>query len=520
MNLLNNFLSNTNFSSYEDFYKNFKLNIPDNFNFAYDVVDFYAEHSPQQRALVWCNDEGSSKILTFNDISVQSKLAALFLKQQNIQKGDVVMLSLRRRYEYWIFIIALHRLGAVAFPVSLQLTKKDIDYRFKICNAKLLITETFLNEKWNPFLKENPKPPEIPRPQILENDPMLLYFTSGTEGIPKPVIHNWLYPLAHIITAKYWQKNIDGGLHYSMAETGWAKASWGKIYGQWICGSAVFVYDRKAFNPQSILQKISDFKVNTFCAPPVIYRYLVEQNFSKYDLSSLKHCCSAGEALNQNVAEIFYNKTGLTICEGYGQTETALLCANFDFNSKELPVSSLGKPSPQYDISIVDSNEKKCGINQTGEIVIKLPQKHPVGLCENCNNGKSDYFHTGDLAYCNQDGIYFFMGRKDDVIKSAGFRITPFEVETIINMHPAIEESFVYGETDSKRGQIVVASVVLKKEFEQTKKLEQEIFDFIRQNTALYKCPRRIEFVKELAKTYNGKIKRGQKTDGEKIESE
>ena len=388
MNLLNNFLSNTNFSSYEDFYKNFKLNIPENFNFAYDVVDFYAEHSPQQRALVWCNDEGSSKILTFNDISVQSKLAALFLKQQNIQKGDVVMLSLRRRYEYWIFIIALHRLGAVAFPVSSQLTKKDIDYRFKICNAKLLITETFLNEKWNPFLKENPKPPEIPRPQILENDPMLLYFTSGTEGIPKPVIHNWLYPLAHIITAKYWQKNIDGGLHYSMAETGWAKASWGKIYGQWICGSAVFVYDRKAFNPQSILQKISDFKVNTFCAPPVIYRYLVEQNFSKYDLSSLKHCCSAGEALNQNVAEIFYNKTGLTICEGYGQTETALLCANFDFNSEELPVSSLGKPSPQYDISIVDSNEKKCGINQTGEIVIKLPKKHPVGLCENCNNGR------------------------------------------------------------------------------------------------------------------------------------
>ena len=529
MNLLNSFLPQSDFSSYDDFYENFNLQVPEHFNFAYDVVDFYAEHAPDQRALVWCNDSGESKSFTFKQLSHQSMMAAGLLMDKGIGAGDVVMLSLHRRYEYWIFIVALHRLGAVAFPVSSQLTKADIEYRISSCNVKLVVNTDFLNEHWEPLIKSpallkmDPIIP-IPRPQISVEDPMLIYYTSGTEGEPKPVIHNWLYPLAHIITAKYWQKTYDGALHYSVAETGWAKASWGKIYGQWICGATVFVYDRQGFNPQSILQKIVDFGVNTFCAPPVIYRYLVEQDFSKYDLHSLKHCCSAGEALDAHVAQEFYKKSGLKIFEGYGQTETTLLCANFDFDSSccgpaQACVNSLGKPSPLYKISIVDSDSKKCNANQTGEIVIDVSEKLPVGLFTNCNfTADKKLYHTGDLAYYDENGYFYFIGRKDDIIKSAGFRISPHEVEAVINRHPAVLESAVYSMADSKRGQIVVASVVLKNGFTADKKLEQELSDFIRQNTALYKCPRKIEFVKELAKTYNGKIFRGKKSQGEEVE--
>ena len=528
MNLLQTFLVKTQFSTYEDFEKNFKLKLPDNFNFAFDVVDLYAQKAPSQRALVWCNDAGESKEFTFKELSDFSKLAADFLIQKGITSGDVVMLCLHRRYEYWIFILALHRLGAVAFPVSSQLTSADISQRSSLGKVRLFLNQDFLKEEWEPFLQAHKDFQksllDLPRPNISVNDPMLLYYTSGTQGEPKSVVHNWLYPLAHIITAKYWQKTYDGALHYSVAETGWAKASWGKIYGQWICGAAVFVYDRQGFNPQSILQKISDYGVNTFCAPPVIYRYLVEKDFSKYNLQSLTHCCSAGEALDPQVAQKFYEKSGLKIFEGYGQTETTLLCANFDFDNNccapsHSCVSSLGKPSPLYKISLVDSKGKKCGPKQNGEIVIDLSKNHPVGLFTNCNLAPdSKLYHTGDLAYYDKDGYFYFIGRKDDIIKSAGFRISPHEVEAVINRHPAVLESAVYSQSDSKRGQIVVACVVLKDGFEADKKLEQELSDFIRQNTALYKCPRKIEFVKELAKTYNGKIFRGKKSQEEDVE--
>ena len=528
MNLLQTFLVKTQFSTYEDFEKNFKLKLPDNFNFAFDVVDLYAQKAPSQRALVWCNDAGESKEFTFKELSDLSKLAADFLMKNGIGTGDVVMLSLHRRYEYWIFILALHRLGAVAFPVSSQLTSSDIAQRNTLVKVRLFINQDFLKEEWEPYLQSHPdfqkSAPDLPRPNVSVNDPMLLYYTSGTEGEPKPVIHNWLYPLAHIITAKYWQKTYEGGLHYSVAETGWAKASWGKIYGQWICGAAVFVYDRQGFNPQSILQKISDYGVNTFCAPPVIYRYLVEQDFSKYNLKNLKHCCSAGEALDSSLAQKFYEKSGLKIFEGYGQTETALLCANFDFDENSSApskacLSSLGKPSPLYKISLVDSKGKKCGPKQNGEIVIDLSKNHPVGLFTNCNlPADSKLYHTGDLAYYDSEGYFYFIGRKDDIIKSAGFRISPHEVEAVINRHPAVLESAVYRKADPKRGQIVIACVVLKDGFTADKKLEQELSDFIRQNTALYKCPRKIEFVKELAKTYNGKIFRGKKSQEENVE--
>ena len=528
MNLLHTFLPKSDFSTYEDFEKDFKLKLPDSFNFAFDVVDLYAQKAPSQRALVWCNDAGESKEFTFKELSDLSKLAADFLMQKGIGTGNVVMLSLHRRYEYWIFILALHRLGAVAFPVSSQLTSSDIAQRSTLGKVRLFINQDFLKEEWEPYLQSHPdfqkSAPDLPRPKVSVNDPMLLYYTSGTEGEPKPVIHNWLYPLAHIITAKYWQKTYEDGLHYSVAETGWAKASWGKIYGQWICGAAVFVYDRQGFNPQSILQKISDYGVNTFCAPPVIYRYLVEQDFSKYDLKNLKHCCSAGEALDAHVAQKFYEKSGLKIFEGYGQTESALLCANFDFDENSSApskacLSSLGKPSPLYKISLVDSKGKKCGPKQTGEIVIDLSKNHPVGLFTNCNlPTDSKLYHTGDLAYYDSEGYFYFIGRKDDIIKSAGFRISPHEVEAVINRHPAVLESAVYSKTDAKRGQIVIACIVLKEGFVAGKKLEQELSDFIRQNTALYKCPRKIEFVKELAKTYNGKIFRGKKSQEENVE--
>ena len=509
MNLLNAFLQQTEFSNYNDFYQNCKVQVPQDFNFAYDVVDFYAQHAPNQRALVWCNDYGETKTFTFKDLADQSILAANFLQHQGISKGDIVMLCLHRRYEYWVFLLALHRLGAVAFPVSSQLTHKDIEYRLAACMVSLIITPEFLQEQWEPYAAA---PGHVfqknPRPEISANDPMLLYYTSGTQGEPKPVMHNWLYPLAHIITAKYWQKNIDGGLHYSMAETGWAKSSWGKIYGQWICGSAVFVYDRKKFNPQTVLQKIADFKVNTFCAPPVFYRYISELDLSKYDLSNLVHCCSAGESLDRAISGIFTEKTGLHIYEGYGQTETALLCANFDFPDSVPHSGSLGKPSPLYNISV----------DPEGELLINLSKKKPLGLFTNYpkQTEKEGFYRTGDLVTKDEEGFFYFTGRKDNMIKSAGFRISPFEVEEIINTHQAVAESYVYGEKDSKRGQIVTAQVVLKSGFNADKNMERNILDFVREKSALYKCPRQIVFVKELLKTYNGKIKRGGFSESEK----
>ena len=509
MNLLASFLPKTEFSSYDDFYKNCKINIPDNFNFVYDVVDVYAKQAPNQRALVWCNDDGETKEFTFKQLAEQSIIAAHFLQEQGISKGDIVMLCLHRRYEYWIFLLALHRLGAVAFPVSSQLTHKDIEYRLAACMVRLIITPDFLKEQWEPYAtapEHNLQ--DIPRLELSPQEPMLLYYTSGTQGEPKPVMHNWLYPLAHIITAKYWQKNIDSGLHYSMAETGWAKSSWGKIYGQWICGTAVFVYDRKKFNPQTVLQKIADFKVNTFCAPPVFYRYISDLDLSKFDLSNLTHCCSAGESLNPAISSEFTQKTGLKIYEGYGQTETALLCANFDFDDFEPVSGSLGKPSPLYQLSL----------DETDELVVDISKNKPLGLFTNYPKSaeKEGFYRTGDLVSKDEKGFFYFIGRKDNMIKSAGFRISPFEVEEIINEYEAVAESYVYGEEDSKRGFIVTAQVVIKPGYEAQKDLERKILEYVREKSALYKCPRKIIFVKELSKTYNGKIKRGGISEGEK----
>ena len=540
MDLLQTFVEkNVDFSCYDEFYENFKLRIPKVFNFATDVVDFYAKNDPAKVALVWCNDEGVEKTFTFAQLADESIKAAAFFYSLGVKAGDVVMLSLHRHFYYWIFIIALHRLGAIALPVPSQLLKADLEYRIKQAKPKVivaaphndsvnqvelaalgkvpLVAAGFTKSGWidySAFEYDKSPDKQPPLPDISVQSPMLIYFTSGTQGYPKMVVHNYLYPLSHIITAKYWQCVVPDGLHLSVAETGWAKASWGKIYGQWIAGSAVFVYDRQTFNPERILEKIAKYKITTFCANPTVYRYLLNLDFSAYDLSSLTHCCSAGEALDQNLFTQFYQKTGLKIYEGYGQTETSVLTANFCFNKQDRDIekTSMGKPSPLYDLDI-DS--------QSGEVVMNLKGGHPIGLFTGYFNEpalteqafEQELYHTGDIAERGPDGCFYFKGRKDDIIKSSGFRISPYEVESVLSCHPAVFECAAVGQKDISRGQIVAAVVVPAPGYEPSKNLEHELISYMHKNTALYKCPRKIEFVKELPKTYNGKIIRRKSKD-------
>ena len=537
----------TDFSSYEDFSKNFRLTIPQDFNFTRDVVDYYAVNCPEKRALVWCDDEGNEEVYDFLRLSKESIFLAEGLKERGIKKGDVVMLVLHRRYEYWIFILALNRLGAIALPVPSQMLKNDLEYRISTSEVKMIVAGSssyasqiekavhenkttlfvsvnFSKEGWcnySSLIKSDCQDNSQDIKALIENqrfdcggsDPMIMYFTSGTTGDPKLVVHDCTYPLSHIITAKYWQCVVPDGLHYSVAETGWAKTSWGKIYGQWIAGSAVFVYDRLGFNPNSILEKLQKYKITSFCAHPTIYSYLVEAGLEKYDLSSLAHCCSAGDALHPQVTQRFYEKTGLYIYEGYGQTETALLAANFSFGKQQTPPveNSIGQFSPLYDLQLLNEDGKLCSDEEQGEIVICLENEKtkPAGLLLlQGTDSDNKYYHTGDLAYRAKNGFICFTGRKDNIIKSSGFRISPYEVEKILLLHPSVLECAVVGEDDEKRGKIVKALVVTKDGISSSKELEQELLEFVRVRTALYKCPRKIEFVKSLPKTYNGKIKR------------
>ena len=533
MNLLQTYLEGkTDFSSYDDFFKNLKINTPRDFNFVRDVVDVYAQKEPQKTALVWCNDEGREEVFDFATLSAQSMYLARGLSRAGIKKGDVVMLALHRRFEYWFLVLALHRIGAVALPVPSQLHNSDFEYRIKVSGTKMLIASSFddsilqiekaaqrLGNAAPILLSVNFKRQNwLDYSQILADgkaqssgsvcfetvspeEPMIMYFTSGTTDKAKLTVHNGYYPLAHIITAKYWQCVLDGGLHFSAVETGWAKASWGTIYGQWIAGTAVFVYDRQNFSPDSLLEKIRKYKVTTFCAAPTVYRYLVNMDLQKYNLSSLKHCCSAGEALNPQVYRLFYEKTGLRIFQGYGQTETALLTAHFCFEADDScrnidnAALSMGRFSPLYDMKLLD-----------GEITINLNGKAPLGLM--LSDFSSGVYHTGDLAETDKDGYVWFKGRKDNIIKSSGFRISPIEIETVLQKHPAVLECVVYGQDDEARGQVVTALVVPANGIQVSRELEQELMAFMRQETALYKCPRKIEFVKKLPKTYNGKILR------------
>ena len=533
---------NSDYNNYQELKDNFSIAIPENFNFAYDVVDEYARTEPNRTALVWCDDNGGERVFSFQDLKTASNKTANFLLSKGIKKGDAVMLILRRRYEFWYFLLALHKIGAIAVPATNLLLKSDIEYRTNAAAIKMIVSledkdlqrqidlalpnsptvktlvTTGHRDGWVSFADEYPNQSDnFTRPQgdgaTANEDIMLLYFTSGTSGYPKMVQHNFTYPLGHIVTARYWQKVVDGGLHLTLAETGWAKAVWGKIYGQWLAGSAVFAYDMVTFVPGRLLEKMERYKVTTFCAPPTVYRYLVRQDFTKYDLSSLVHCTTAGEALNGEIYNKFLEKTGIKMKEGYGQTELTLTIGNFD--GMEPKPGSMGKPAPGYTIDIVDSEGSSCKPEEVGEIVIRLDKGRPFGMFAGYYKDEQrtqeafmgGLYHTGDMAYRDEDGYFWFVGRIDDMIKSAGFRISPFEVESTLMQHPAVLECAVTGVADDARNQVVKATIVVAPGYEESQQLSQELQEFAKTESALYKAPRIIEFVKELPKTISGKIR-------------
>ncbi len=540
MNLLNKYIDRLSFNDYDDF-KNVKLNVPDDFNFAYDVVDYYAQNAPEKVALVWCNSVGEEKIITFGELSLLANKAVNVMLDLGVKTGDCVMTMLNRRWEYWVTTVACHKLGVTIIPATHLLTPKDIAYRCNEANVKLLIatgeddviTHTrhalekcttlyeclFIGDvdgfkNYNALLDSASDTVNIPRPD--SKGDMLCYFTSGTTGMPKMVQHNFYYPLGHIFTAKFWQCVEDDGIHFTMAESGWAKCSWGKIYGQWIAGSATFAYDYHGrFTPTDILPLLEKYQISTFCAPPTIYRFLVKEDLSKYDFSHLSHCSTAGEALNAEIFKQFYDATGHKIYEGFGQSESTVLLATF--NCMEPKSGSLGRPSPIYDIILVDDEENEVPKGSEGEIVVRLGKDiQNTGLVVNYRANPEltevmlggNFYHTGDLAKCDEDGIFWFVGRKDDIIKSSGYRIGPFEVESALMEHPSVLECAITGAPDPLRGQVVKATVVLAKGYTASDELKKELQTFVKNATAPYKYPRIIEFVSEMPKTISGKIRR------------
>ena len=549
MNFSHDFLvEDREFKDYYDFSKHCRLKAPEDFNFAYDIIDRYAKEAPEKKALVWIDDNSDeAKVFTFTDISRESKRAAYWLSLKGIKKGDTVMLVLRRRYEWWILMPALHRIGAIVIPATDQLLQTDIEYRTNAADVKMIIsydnphileeiekampkspTVKYLvtvgpqREGWISFHDEYSKlDPEFPRPvgeaATHNNDPMLLYFTSGTSGYPKMVLQDFVYPIGHIMTAKYWHGVVDDGLHLSIAETGWAKATWGKLYGQWICGTAQFVYDMNMLKPDKMLQMISKYGLTTFCAPPTVYRFLVRQDLSKYDLSKCVRFSTAGEALNGEVFEKWLEKTGKKIYEGYGQSESTVICGNF-MEYSDIRPGSMGRANPCYDISVLNPNGKPVPNGEAGELCINVSNGRPYGLLKGYYKDVSltaeafdgGVYHTGDNVYMDDDGYVWFVGRKDDIIKSSGYRISPFEVESILQKHPAVLECAVTGVEDKKRGMAVKATIVLSADYadKDPKEMELIMSNFAKENTAMYKCPRIYEFVKELPKTISGKIRR------------
>ncbi len=549
MNFAHDFLvEDREFKDYDDFAKHCRLKAPKDFNFAYDIIDRYAKEAPEKKALVWIDDNSDdAKVFTFTDISRESKRAAYWLSLKGIKKGDTVMLALRRRYEWWILVPALHRIGAIVIHATDQLLQADIEYRTNAADVKMIIsydnphiqseiekalpkspTVQYLvtvgpaKEGWIPFHEEYELlDPEFPRPvgeaATHNDDPLLIYFTSGTSGYPKMVLQDYLYPIGHIMTAKYWHGVVDDGLHLTIAETGWAKASWGKIYGQWICGTAQFVYDMNMLKPDKMLQMISKYGLTTFCAPPTVYRFLVRQDLSKYDLSKCQRFSTAGEALNGEVFEKWLEKTGKKIYEGYGQSESTVICGNF-MEYSEIRPGSMGRANPCYDISVLNPNGKPVPNGEPGELCINVSNGRPFGLLKGYYKDVSltaeafdgGVYHTGDNVYMDDDGYVWFVGRKDDIIKSSGYRISPFEVESILQKHPAVLECAVTGVEDKKRGMAVKATIVLSADYadKDPKEMELIMSNFAKENTAMYKCPRIYEFVKELPKTISGKIRR------------
>ncbi|MCL2230170.1 MAG: AMP-binding protein [Treponema sp.] len=607
MSLLDKYLPRTDFESYEDFYKNFKIDIPENFNFAYDVIDELAKAKPNERALQWCDEKGAEAAFTFAEMKRFSNKAVNVLIGAGIGKGDPVMLILKRRWEYWPVLLALHKLGAIAIPATHLLTTKDIVYRCNAADIKAIIcvddTELMhrideaeaimersgeshgvMHLKYKAFIKSVHTPKDydpgqtatehllektktvhevdpflgsitdgpagvfgakqgaetaFPMPEALlswtdfgvllddashnferpsavnaNDDIMLLYFTSGTTGMPKMVRHDFAYPLGHIATARFWHRVIPEGLHLTVADTGWAKAAWGCIYGQWICEAGIFVYDYDRFVPTAMLEIMSKYKLTSFCAPPTIYRFFIKEDLKKYDFSSLKHCSVAGEPLNPEIFDQFLAGTGIKLRECYGQTElTVSLCT---WPWLEPKPGSMGKPAPGYDIDLVRENGASCDMGEEGEIVVRTDKRKPYGMFGGYFRDETltssvwhdGVYYTGDVAWKDEDGYYWFVGRNDDVIKSSGYRIGPFEVESALLEHPAVLECAITGVPDEERGTAVKATIILAKNFTASEELKLELQNHVKKTTAPYKYPRVVEFVSELPKTISGKIRR------------
>lgn len=542
--MIERFLKQTQFSDYDDFCRNLHIEVPDRFNFAYDVVDRWAAEDPARECLLWVDDLGRERHFTFADMKRLSDRTASFFASLGIGRGDRVMLMLKRHPHFWLSMMALHKLGAVAIPATHLLTADDIVYRCRRASVKAIVgagdpvivnhvndavdrcptlewlisTGPDVPEGWLDFDRSIECAAPFARPEVANenDDTMLIYFTSGTSGEPKMVAHDFTYPLGHIVTASYWHNLRPGDLHLTLADTGWGKAVWGKLYGQWLAGADVFVYDYDKFVPANLLKMMERYRVTSFCAPPTVFRFLIHEDVASYDLSALKWCTIAGEALNPSVFDEWKRHTGLPLREGFGQTETTLTVGNFPWITPR--PGSMGLPNPQYSIDVVDGLGNPVAPGEQGEIVIHADRDNkPVGLFKGylddpeltADAWHDGLYHTGDIATRDADGYLWFVGRKDDVIKSSGYRIGPFEVESACLTHPAVVECAITAVPDPVRGQVVKATIVLAKDYirQAGADLVKDIQNHVKRITAPYKYPRVIEFVKELPKTISGKIR-------------
>jgi acetyl-CoA synthetase len=541
-----------NMSSYDETYKNFRIDVPEYFNFGFDVIDAWANKDRNKLAMIWVNQDGVEEKFTFWDLMRLSNQIVNIMIKYGVNKGDRVLIMLPRVPEWWTFTLALIKRGAVYCPAPTMLTPHDLKYRINIADIKMVITCQEHAEKIDEIAKECPSLSckividgkrqgwisyavelDYPAPvstkivalpgmkKTRSTDPLVIFFTSGTTGEPKMAVHDQSYALGHIVTARFWHDIRTNDLHFTLSDTGWAKSAWGKFYGQWIEGAAIFVYDiRSKFNPTEILPLIEKYGITTFCCPPTIYRMLILADLDKFDFTELRHCVSAGEPLNPEVIKAWKDATGLTIYEGYGQTETVLCIGTFPGMTPKF--GSMGRPSPGWHIELHDDHGKQVGLHEEGKIAIKL-DPHPIGLFreylyndeENKKSFVNGFYYTGDKAYKDEDGYYWFIGRDDDVIKASGYRIGPFEVESALIEHPAVLEAAVVGSPDDIRGLIVKAFVILKPGIKPSESLIREIQNHVKKVTAPYKYPRAIEFVDSLPKTISGKIKRNELRDRE-----
>ena len=541
--MIERFLKQTRFCDQQDYEKNLAFIVPEHFNFAYDVMDEWARERPDALAMLWTNDMGRQERITFARMKTLTDQTASYLQQLGIGRGDMVMLILKRRMEFWLCMMALHKIGGIAIPATHMLTSRDIQYRINRAGVKAIIcvgeeyvlsqvTDAQLHtpvdvrvsvgpqvtDGFHSWQEEWNQAPAFVRPMIpSENsDTMLMYFTSGTSGEPKMVAHDYLYALGHLTTGVFWHNLQEDSIHLTVADTGWGKAVWGKMYGQWFAGATVFVYDHEKFSASQLLDCIQQYRITSFCAPPTVYRFLVHEDFSRYDLSSLRYCTTAGEALNSSVYERFLALTGIRLMEGFGQTETTLTLGTMPWNSPK--PGSMGLPNPQYQIDLVRPDGSSCEDGEKGEIVVRTDGHKPIGLFKEYYRDETltrsvwhdGFYHTGDVAWRDEDGYYWFVGRMDDVIKSSGYRIGPFEVESALMTHPAVVECAVTGVPDSIRGMVVKATVVLRSDWKDRagEDLVKELQQHVKSQTAPYKYPRIVEFVDELPKTISGKIRR------------